>query len=375
MATGHERELTDTGRAVLDVLSEFYDRDVDAQHCDSTLLRELVRQKHPHNYERVYHLLDTLEENPAVENIREILLGQRKQHYRELISIALMEGRDDDAADLWSEMGDLSLEAFDEDLDEYCGTDPTVLLAAMEAGNRIPLVCDQLTEHTRGGAIPGHHLLFFGRPEIGKSLAAFNLVRTAGNAGHRVGFWENEDPISATQLRCAQAICNATEGDVRVNLGRYQPVLEAAGWYDRIFFKESADGSVREIEAWVEKHDLDLVIVNQLPNLKAASADTRIQELWAIARGLRALAKRQQCVVASVAQAGDSADGKRVLRLGDLDGSNTAVQGQVDLMVGIGMDQVLEETHQRCLSLIRNKLSGQLSNLFVKFDAPRNYME
>lgn len=360
------------GKALFRVLTDYYERDPDVQSAEPFMFAELLKQAYPHNHDRVIQLHDSLDPDPPVENLRALLLEEKVQNYREQISVALMEKRDDEANELWAELATLRSGEDDDDADEYAGTDPEHLLATVEAGNRIPLVCAQLTGLTRGGALPGHHLLFFGRPEVGKSLVAFNLLDRAARAGYRVGFWENEDPIAATQLRAAQAICNATEEELRVGLAANRRNLAEAGWNDRIFFKESPDGSVAEIEEWVGRHNLDVVVVNQLPNLRTLQRDNRVLELFGLARGLRALAKRRRCVVASIAQAGDSAEGRRVLRLGDLDGSNTAVQGQVDLMVGIGADERALHQGHRIFTAIRNKLSGRLEPLQVTVDRWRN---
>ena len=60
----------------------------------------------------------------------------------------------------------------------------------------------------------------------------------------------------------------------------------------------------------------------------------------------------------TVHQAGDSADGRRVLRMGDLEWSNTAIQAAIDVLIGYGADDDLDAKNQRMLSLPKNKRGG-----------------
>jgi len=331
-----------------------------------------LQQRYPRLSDDFATLLGSLDEHPPVENLQEMLVNQRRDALGRDMAIALAEREYSRYHELAGDFN--SVDVLLEEEDTLVGTDPSELVAVMEAGNRIPILPPDQSSSIRGGGLPGHNGLIFGRPEMGKSALAITCLRTASGAGFRAGMWENEDPLSTTQLRTVQAICNATEEQVRVNAGRYRDVLEAAGYFDRMFFRESPNGTLSEIEHWVERHQLDLVIINQMVNLRT-QADSRTLELSAIARGQRALAKRQGCFVIGVAQAGESAIGRSILRLEDLEWSNTGVQATLDLMMGLSMpNDGLAQERQRTLSLPKNKLGGNHNTLLLPFDAPRSRM-
>ena len=60
----------------------------------------------------------------------------------------------------------------------------------------------------------------------------------------------------------------------------------------------------------------------------------------------------------SITQAGESADMKLRLNMGDVEWSNTGIPGAADLMIGIGLDAEFEATDRRMLSVCKNKVNG-----------------
>ena len=61
----------------------------------------------------------------------------------------------------------------------------------------------------------------------------------------------------------------------------------------------------------------------------------------------------------SVTQAGESAQNKLVLSMGDVEWSNTGIPGAADLMIGIGLDDEYLSTDKRMLSIPKNKVNGR----------------
>ena len=125
------------------------------------------------------------------------------------------------------------------------------------------------------------------------------------------------------------------------------------------------------MEAWIEKYRLELVVVNQFVNLKSTAQENRVLELRTLAVGTRAIAKRQRCVMVLVGQAGETGENRRVLRMGDFEFSNTVVQAQMDLIIGIGTDEAMPEGY-RMWSLPKNKLGGIHDPFMVPTDPWRN---
>jgi len=255
--------------------------------------------------------------------------------------------------------------------ESFSGMDPGALVDAVDHGERIPLAPVGLNENIRGGMLRGHHALLFGQNEVGKSLFAINALVAACRANYRGGYWENEDPIVATQLRAACCASYSTEEQVKAGGKRRRKALEQAGWYHRMFFRDSAGGTLYDIDKWVGDFQLDFIVVNQLRNIQVKS-ENRVLELETISKGLRAIAKSRNIAVLSVTQAADSGFNKRVLQMGDVDWSNVGVQAACDLMIGFGTDDLLESQNQRMLSLCKNKLGRTHDPVLVGVDIERS---
>ena len=80
------------------------------------------------------------------------------------------------------------------------------------------------------------------------------------------------------------------------------------------------------------------------------------------------MGKRYNCVIVSITQAGDSADQKQVLGMGDIDWSNTGIQAAADLLIGIGTTDELERQGKRWITLCKNKVGGRHASFPVKVD-------
>jgi hypothetical protein len=96
-------------------------------------------------------------------------------------------------------------------------------------------------------------------------------------------------------------------------------------------------------------------MVNQLRNLSMGEAN-KVIALEEAAKEARNIGKRNNCAVISVTQAGDSADGKRFLEMGDVDFSNTGIPAQCDVLLGIGADEAMLKNMERGISFPKNKV-------------------
>ena len=98
-------------------------------------------------------------------------------------------------------------------------------------------------------------------------------------------------------------------------------------------------------------------MLDQLRNLNMGQ-ENYVLKLEEAATQARTWAKKYSCVVVSVTQAGDSASGKAVLDLGDVDYSNTGIPAQADVMIGIGASEAQRQAGEVMISLPKNKVSG-----------------
>jgi hypothetical protein len=100
--------------------------------------------------------------------------------------------------------------------------------------------------------------------------------------------------------------------------------------------------------------------------------DSLTRQLEKAAMAARNLGKKHGAMVMSVTQAGDSASGKAILEMGDVDSSNTGIPAQADVMVGIGASMEDIEMGRRVISLPKNKRSGQHGYFPVRVDPTRS---
>ncbi len=369
--TGHSSQLSDVGGILWGLMSNYYAHDDDADEINLVLLKEAVRQKMTQQAAmKADAIIDSFEGKASTENFAEVLLEGRRQVLRDAMIMELADKDDGDFYDLFRQFEELE-EMSAPDTASCVGTSPAALVAEVADGNSIPLATPQLNACLRGGVLPGSHTMVFGRPEIGKSLFALNCLASATHAGYRVGYWENEDSITVTQMRAAQAILECTEEDLRALSPADDTRLNNAGWFDRCFFRDSPGGTIAEIEAWVKSLGLEFCVINQLANLTVQQQDNHTLALGALGRGIRAIGKETGCAMLSVHQAGDSADGRRVLRMGDLEWSNTALQATIDVLIGYGGDEALDVRNQRMLSLPKNKRGGTHDKVLIDVDLAR----
>lgn len=370
-ATGQAECLSDQGRALWSLIEEWYERDPETTSINTVLLAERATQAHPRHAETLKKLISSFDGQACPGNFSAIMLEQRKTHLRDDMVMALAENDEEKFRHILTDYDGLE-QRFEDARDQYIGHDVSKLYEAVVEGESIPLAPAAFNEKIRGGLLPGQHALVFGRPEAGKSLFALNCVKASAAAGYKCGYWENEDPIVATMLRAAMCVAEATEDEMRDPSPMINARLQKGGWFDRILFKDSPDGTLWEIKKWVEDNDLDFIVINQLANLRVKQKDNRVLELGTLAAGARAIGKQTGAAVLSVHQAGDSGEGKRVLQMGDLDWSNTAIQAAIDVLIGFGVDDDLEARGQRMLSTPKNKRGQTKEPTLIALDMERH---
>ena len=157
-----------------------------------------------------------------------------------------------------------------------------------------------------------------------------------------------------------------TAAEIRANPQAAKDIAEQVG-YHNIIFVSMSPGSPRQIEALVERYKAKWFIVDQLRHL-AVSSDTRTNQLEAAANAIRNIGKRYDAIAIDVTQAGDSAQGKAILDMGDVDSSNTGIPGACDVLLGIGATDQQVAQGIRVLSLSKNKIGGVHDSFPVRFN-------
>lgn len=362
-------------QVVMAKVGEYYKRDPDAQAVAvdvlTTQIAETIR-----NDKHITLFSDFIAKAVggvgSDVNVRAAILLSKQQEIADQVAQVLVDkgANSPDAAPLLEELNRLramtSLEELEEEgLESYHNIDlSSLVLSEYDPDNIIKLYPLSLNERVDNGAKRGHHITVYGRPEVSKSATCINMNCGFARQGKRSLYFINEDRPQDIIIRHVSNLSGMTKHQIHADPKKAQAAAEDAG-YGNIMIVSCAPGTPRQIKEYVEKFKPDCIIVDQLRNLKVR-ADNRVNQLEQAATAIRNIAKEMNVLAVSVTQAGDSADGKAVLEMGDVDFSNTGIPAQADLMIGIGMDATLEAESLRVFSLPKNKLSGKHENFPVR---------
>lgn len=357
------QDLTEPGRVVLEVIDSYYARDPAAESADFETVNGLLQQsvsnpKHRETFNRIMHLVGETEVSGI--NVALMLIGAKKEALAAKLSNALASGSED-VLSMMDEYADLAAAtSLDED------TQKSELLHAPSVrdvigdavgGDLIHMYPRSLDERLDGGMFRGQHVLVFARPEMGKTMFLVNLTYGFLQQGLRVLYVGNEEPVSVTTQRMQGRLSDRTTYEVVADPEGTDTILSQKGW-DNMYIQQLHPGTTREIERLVDEVRPDVLIVDQIRNIQMKE-DNFVRQLEKAATAVRTIGGKYNCLVISVTQAGDSASGKAVLDMGDVDSSNTGIPGAVDVMIGIGATADDELAGRRVLSLPKNKRTGR----------------
>lgn len=374
-----DTDLTEQAKIIVKGIEDYYTLDPEAKHVDPELLsnavcRGLSNPKHQTMFAGLIKELSDLEVSPA--NVVQDFIAVRRSSVGSKLATLLAAGSDLDKVrpvleeyDQWAKA-----ETVEDQVSEILhGTSVLeIVTRRTQNGGLVKLLPKALNERIDGGLLRGHHAVVFARPEVGKSMFVINAIRGFLNQGLTVLYVGNEDPLDDIVLRMVACIADLTKHEVIDNPIRADQLARERG-YDKLILVGMAPGTVREIEELVVEYKPDVVVVDQLRNLAGVGkSDNFTQKLEQVSSGLRAIGKRNGCVMLSVTQAGDSASGKSVLDMGDVDSSNTGIPATADLMIGIGMSDEDEAFGRRVISLPKNKPGGVHTNFPVLVDPQKS---
>jgi KaiC/GvpD/RAD55 family RecA-like ATPase len=365
-------DFSDQGAAVLRAGVAQYKRDPAAVSVDRDVLASAVKRMFA-NEKHAESILGWLDNLPASVSDRNVVAEYRLLR-RERVGFELAAkmgaGEHDDPAipgliEKYQELGrEGTTEKDRPDLDD--------LLAANADGVRMRLYPAGVNRACRGGALPGHNITVFARPEAGKTLLAINIAAGFLRDGRRVLYTGNEEPIDDLVRRTLARLSGVPLSRIyESNDALRQAYRKAGDLYDRFYPKQTVSGRLSEVEALVRKYKPDVVIIDQLRNLTSGGESNKTLDLDKIAQGIRDLAKREQIVTVGLTQAGDSADQKLKLGMGDIEWSNTGIPAAADLMIGMGVNDKWDANNRRMINLPKNKIGGQHVSFPVFIDSEK----
>ena len=241
---------------------------------------------------------------------------------------------------------------------------------------------DKLT----GGLQRSDMIVVAGRPSMGKTAWALSLVhKSALRYGSRVAYFSLE--MSKEQL-VQRLLC--IEGSI--DSGRLRTgYLDEAEWgrliaaaaalsETKVFIDDSANTSPMEMRSKTRRlqaeQGLDLVVVDYLQLMQGRNSENRVQEISAISRALKGLARELNVPVVALSQVSRAVDARtnHVPLLSDLRESGSIEQDS-DIVVFIYRDEVYnEDTEKKNIADIflakhRNGPTGHFSLFFNKSQA------
>jgi archaellum biogenesis ATPase FlaH len=277
------------------------------------------------------------------------------------LSEAIQAGRNDEVPELIDAYQKYSNGGFDEEEKRvYTRHSVEAIVNATTGHALIPIFPQSFADQLDGGVVKGSHILIFGRPDSGKTMMSITNAVGLLKEGHKVLYVGNEDPDDQMMMRLICAITGKTKQEVVASPAKAEALAYQHG-YENLVFAGLAPGTMAEIRRLIEHYKPDALFIDQLRNLNMFEAN-KVLQLEKAAQQARTRGKQYGVTVFSVTQAGDSAEGKLVLNMGDVDFSNTGIPGQMDLMIGVGVDEAARQRDQIMLSVCKNKINGNYFN-------------
>lgn len=215
---------------------------------------------------------------------------------------------------------------------------------------------------------PEHHVVTFGRPNIGKTAANITIACGFSRQDAPGIYFLNEDAADDVYARMVYHLSGMNVYEVEADYRKARDLAMERGLGNITLIKLSP-GTLSEIEGYVDKLAPKWIMVDQLRNL-TMKADSKTLQLEYATSGVRNIASKYKIIAVSTTQAGDSAEGKSVITPTDVDFSNTGVVAQCDLMIGIGASAQQEQEDIRVLNICKNKLTGWHGQVIARIDRP-----
>lgn len=365
-----ENDFSEQGWLLMQEVDVFYDTDADAECVDRDLIKDTISRKYDKASKIINVVIDDLEA-VSVGNVTKDYVDLKKQALEHTLADTMLAGGE--YSDLMERL--LSVDSIEEESEDtlYVGADIDDILSATSSENLIRIHPLSLNEKIDGGLIGGQQVCIYAPTEVGKSMFTINATRGFLQDGRTVLYFGNEDPAKSMLLRMYTSLTGLTKEEIRQDPDYARRLAYDAGW-NNLIFKELCPGSLREVRALVEKYKPDVVVMDQMANMECRSS-SKVEKNEILACGLRAMAKKYEFVSIIVHQASDDAYGKNVLEKNHLYYSNVGVQGQMDLMIGLGMDSSYDQQSLRMVCLTKNKLSGNHENFPVRVNEALSRVE
>lgn len=354
-------------------LDKYYQRDTEADKADPATVYQLVvdtlsTKGHKEQLKDAIQYAHGLDVSP--QNVVGLALDLRRQSVAFALAEKLLNGeRADEDMDLYQrlvEAEDLS----DATTEAYQGLDLSELIDVIDPDKKIKFSPNSLNDRLNGGLVKGDSMIVGGRPNSGKSALCVTMMSSCAYRGLKVLYLGNEEPVKKTIIRTISCLTGKTSAQMLDDVEGTTKLATERG-YGNIVYAHLSPGTPQEIKSLVRQHKPDVLLVDQLLNLRVGKTEG-VERMEQSARAIRTIGGELGCVTISVSQVGESGDNKLRLGMADLYGSKTGLQGAADVILLLGNDASYEASHSRMLNLAKNKTGLTGETWAVKIDEFRS---
>jgi hypothetical protein len=362
-------------QVVMSKVGDYYTRDPEAPAVSTEVLMVQISEtiRNPKHVALFGQLVtDATGEAASAPNVRAAILLAKQQEVGDTLAQALTTGVSGKRSvdELMDELrrlrGMTSLEELTHaKMETYSNVSLRDLIySERDPSNLIKIYPSSLNDRLDGGAKRGHHIVVYGRPESGKTATVINIGCGMARQGFKVLHFINEDRPEDIMIRKISNLSGMTKRQIYEDPDKAEQLANDNGGQNYVVVN-AKPGSPDEFKRAIDDENPDGIMVDQLRNINVR-AESRVNQLEFAATAVRNIGKEYNVLAVSVTQAGDSAEGKAVLDMGDVDFSNTGIPAQADAMVGVGVTPDLEATGHRMFSLPKNKIGGDHSHFPVE---------
>jgi len=312
-------------------------------------------------YEQMFKDLATASTTGIKAGLVQIYL---ERYHAERIAFEAMkvaEGKKNDLSDVRHEfdaymrnsgkMTEIEAPACMDDLDD--------LLTTVSPGSGISWRLEALRE-SLGDLRKGNLCLFNGRPESGKTtlMASEVTYMTPQLPDDEIAlYFTNEEGGAAVKTRLYCSLLGVNLATLMSNPPLHKAEYEKAlgGNRNKILVIDKHDLHANDIEYWLEKEKVGLVVIDQLRKVRGFEGEKGIQRLERLFQQAREWSK-EYAPVLTVSQLDAQAEGYQYPTMDMLYESKTAVQGECDVIVNIGQVPGSIPQYARWLNVVKNKL-------------------
>lgn len=352
------------------LIKEWYDRDPQAQSIDRDALLDMgkLRISNKKHEETLLGFIRDLPEPPSAENMVQVALEFKRFNVGMELGAAIAN-RDQKRIDLlrpkFNELWDATTLADKVRSEWEDAVAVEDLFVTVGHDQRIPIAPSKLNDRCDGGVLPGHHIIIFGRPEVGKSTFAINMAGSFVKRKIRTLYIGNEDKIHGLKARMLSRITGLPFEVAEANPINAAQRFREEGGEDYLLMTQLKRGTVGAIRERIEEFEPKVIVLDQIRNLmtgKSIDQDmTRKLEFLGIE--VRQMLLEYDLIGVSVTQANDRTENSRQqnpvwLGMGDIDSSRTGLPAQGDLIIGIGANDEMLANDTRAVNPVKNKLSS-----------------